>query len=188
MFHGSVVAADQYAGPMSHVMRLIPSPSERADNGKPNRDFLDREHAPYAIARYLQAMGFANWTHTMLLWLGNYDGFEAHIPQADDPLIGLRQLLAGYCVKKGRQTNIQLGQVAVDICKLPVVHWHASWFGRDGRELPPWDPINVAWLDFVTQGGEGDVLRVWKTPEPSINIDQLRHHLVASYVRQNGLR
>lgn len=123
----------------------------------------------------------------MLLWLGNYDGFETQVPQSADPLIGLRQLLAGYCVKKGH-SNLQLGQVAVDICKLPIVYWHASWFSKDGQELSQWDPINTAWLDFQTQGGEADVLRVWKTPEPAINIDQLRHHLVASYVRQNGLR
>lgn len=168
-------------------MRLIPTSTNQA--GIPtSRDFMDRAHAPYAIARSLQSMGFSNWTHTMMLWLGNYDGFEENVPESDDPLLGLRQILAGYCLRKGQHRSIQLGQVAVDICKLPITHWNAAWAKPDGTLGERWDPINVAWLEFLTQGDEGDHLRVWKSAEPGVLSDQLRHHLVASYVRQNGLR
>jgi len=149
-----------------------------------DRDLMDRAHAVYAITRSLDGLGFGNWTHTLLSWLGNYDGLETRIPPADDPVLVVRDLLAGYLTKP----KIDIGQIAVDLGKLAFLHHRAAWVNDQKGARRNWMPLQQPWLDFVTDGEAGDDLQVWYSEDPWPPAEQTRRHLLAGYVRMNGLR
>jgi hypothetical protein len=148
------------------------------------RDLMDRAHAVYAITRSLDALGFGNWTHTLMTWLGNYDGLEARIPPADDPVIAVRDLLAGYMTMR----KVDIGQIAVDLGQLEFLHHRAAWVNDQKSTRRNWMPLQQPWLDFVTVGEADDDLRIWWSEYAWPPGEQLRRHLLAGYVRMNGLR
>lgn len=162
---------------MSSLRHFRESPS-------PGRDLMDRTHAVYAIARSLDTLGFGNWTHTLLLWLGNYDGLEERIPPTDDPVIAVRDLLTSYMTMR----KVEIGQIAVDLGNLDFVHHRAAWIDERKGVRRNWMPLQQPWLDFVAQGEAGEDLRIWWSEQAWPPGEQLRRHLLTGYVRMNGLR
>jgi hypothetical protein len=148
------------------------------------RDLMDRAHAVYAITRSLDGLRLGNWTHPLISWLGNYDGLEGHIPPEDDPVINVRDLLARYLT----QGRIEIGLIAVDLSTMRFLHHRAAWIDERKGQRRNWMPLQQPWLDFVTHGEVGDDLRLWQSEKPWPPSEQVRHHLLAGYVRQNGLR
>lgn len=140
-------------------------------------------HAAYAIARALELLGMKQWTHTVLMWLGNYDGFEQHIPPADDPVVAVRDLLIGYLT---RPTKVDVGQIHVDICQLAVLHHRAAWINERTKRHRNWMPLRDAWLDFVSHGEDDEQLRVWWSETEWPPKEQVRRHLLEGYVRMNS--
>lgn len=151
------------------------------------RDVTDRQHAVYSIVRHLDLLKLAGWSHTLLLWLANYDGFEPYMPDEDDPVLIVRTLLGQY-VTRGKTP--EMGRIAVDLCAMPFLLHRAAWVAEssDRKSRRDWMPLTQPWLEFVAACGPGEELHVWTATEPFPPPDVLRMHLLRGYVLQNGLR
>lgn len=155
------------------------------ENGWPKfgRDLMDREHAVYVIATTLDALKLGNWTHTLVTWLGNYDGLETILPEEHDPLICVRSLLGQYMLRK-----VEIGRIAVDLCSQPFLRHRAAWVDVQGQTRRNWHPLKQPWLEFIDQHEPGEELRVWEGENAFPDPEELRLYLLGGYVRQNGLR
>lgn len=151
------------------------------------RDVTDREHAVYSIVRHLDLLKLAGWSHTLLLWLANYDGFEVYMPDEDDPVKRVKELLGKY-VTQGKTP--EMGRIAVDLCAMPFLMHRAAWVTEsvDRRARRDWMPLSQPWLEFVETRAPGEELHVWTSTNPFPPLEMLRHHLLKGYVLQNGLR
>jgi hypothetical protein len=147
------------------------------------RDPMDRMHAPYAIARLLEANDLRYWTAPVLSLLANYDGFERFIPTEIDPAICLRDLWTKYAANN---TKIETGQVHLDICSLQVLHYQAAWVNLDSKAQRCWNPLCERWLDFESQDEKGEALQVWFNEEACPDHYQVRAHLLSAKLRMNG--
>ena len=151
---------------------------------QPARNLMDRAHAVYAITRSLDRLGMSTWTHTMLSWLGHYDGLETRIPAGDDPVLKVRDLLACYMT----QPKVAIGQLAVDLSQMEFLHHRAAWINDRARQRRHWMPLGHPWLDFIAHGEVDEELRIWWSEHPWPSSEEVRRHLLASYDRMNGLR
>jgi hypothetical protein len=152
-------------------------------------DVTDQRHALYAMVRLLDLLKLSGWSHTLLLWLANYDGFEAYIPDEDDPVVRLRTLLGDY-VTRGKAP--EMGRIAVDLCdvqRMPFLLHRAAWVNdtQEQRTRRNWMPLQQPWLEFVAARDPGEDLHVWAACEPFPPPDVLRLHLLRGYVLQNRL-
>lgn len=155
------------------------------DSGWPShgRDLTDRQHAVFAIVAHLESLGMSGWTHTLLSWLAHYDGFEDQMPDGDDPVVCLRELLARYIAQGGAP---EVTRVALDLCSMPFLFHRAAWI----RETPTqttrrdWMPLSRAWLDFVKDQSPGEELRVWTASVAYPPADDVRDYLLQRYAAQ----
>jgi hypothetical protein len=139
------------------------------------RDIVDREHAPYSIARTFEALGLHACTHAILCWLGQYDGLEIFIPVPADPALEVCKIISGYL------TNTKLAsvsQMAADFSQLEVLHYRATWVNERTGDRRPWMPPQEAWLDFVSRGGPDEQLRVCFSETKQPTAEQVRDHLL----------
>ncbi|HET9645631.1 MAG TPA: hypothetical protein VFP68_20270 [Burkholderiaceae bacterium] len=166
----------------TNLSRLIRDDMPASDG---RRDVMDRMHAPFAITRALDVLGLSAWTHTLLGWLGNYDGFERQLPSRLDPLLAVRDILAGYVMSSA---PVKTGSIVVDICALEVLHRRAAWVNQAKRRTRTWMPLHEPWFDFVTQGEADEDLRVWWSSQPWPSEDLLRRYLLSGYLRMDSLR
>lgn len=145
------------------------------------RDVTDRRHAVYAIARSLDLLQQPGWTHTLLVWLANYDGFEDYLPEADDPVLSVRNLLTSYVT---RNRPLEMGRLAVDLCGMPFLNHRAAWVmeSPDQRSKRDWMPLTQPWLEFVSEQSAGEELRVWQAAEAFPPPDVLRSWLLNGFV------
>lgn len=161
-----------------------PRPEQRIDLWPScGRELMDRDHAIYTIATTLDALALGNWTHTLVLWLGQYDGLEQHLPPEHDPLLCVRQLLSQYTLRK-----VEVGRITVDLCEQPFLRLRAAWVDDKASTRRDWLPLRQAWLDFIDHAEPGEQLRVWESDQPFPSPEELRMHLLSGYVKQNGIR
>ncbi|HET9642264.1 MAG TPA: hypothetical protein VFP68_02655 [Burkholderiaceae bacterium] len=139
------------------------------------RAATDRMHAPFAIVRSLDQLHLSAWTHRLLNWLRHYDGFEQEVPEELDPLLAVRDLLAGYAA---RSPAVDIAVMVREICKLEVPHYHAAWVDKATQERRPWMPLQEPWLAFLMQGQSTEELRVWWSPQTCPSEDSVRRFLL----------
>lgn len=149
------------------------------------RDLMDRMNAPFAIARSLDLLGLASWTHVLLVWLGHYEGFEQRLQPVQDPLLAVRDLLAGYVTRSQRMDT---GTIVGDLCQLEVLHHRAAWVHRAQRTRRNWMPLQEPWLAFLAQGETGEELRVWWSPDIWPSEELVRRFLISGYLRLDQQR
>jgi hypothetical protein len=134
----------------------------------PERFGTDHVQAPYSIVRSLMQLGLADWTATLLHWLGRFDGLEAHLDECDcdpsrlDPACCVRDVLLSHVarwpelVPGQRLEPAQRGQritaITDDLLELEFVGAVGEWCGQKRF----WNPLNEDWLYFVTLGPEPD--------------------------------
>jgi len=156
------------------------------------RDMADRGHAIFMIVGYLEALGMSAWTHTLLTWLRNYDGLQAHLHDSHDPMVSVRQLLARYTMVNRVESPITAARFAADLSTLDFLRYRAAWSTTPFGSLEPgprrcWMPLEQPWLEFVTQGEPGEELIACYSPEPWPPSEQVRLHLLSRFVRRNGV-
>jgi hypothetical protein len=150
----------------------------------PARDPMDRMHAPYAIARLLEAADLRYWSAPVLSLLANLDGFERYCPEDMDPSTVLRDQ---WTQAVATNTTIPTGQILVDICDLKIFAFRAAWINQDTKAQQLWQPLSERWLDFETRGEKNEVLQVWHGEGAVPTYEQLRAHLLAAKLAMNGI-
>lgn len=148
------------------------------------RDMADRGHAIFMIVGYLEGLDRSDWTHTLLTWLRNYDGLQFHLHEQDDPMVSVRQLLAGYTIVGRGASPVTAARFAADLSKLNFLYYRAAWSTTPWGSLKPgprrcWMPLEQPWLDFVTQGEPGEGMISSYSPEPWPPCEQVRMHLLS---------
>ena len=138
----------------------------------PVRHMTDDHHAPYAIARYLDALKLNGWCEVLMLWLGQYDGLEQYLEPSDNPPIAVRELLARY-VANGQR--IFPKTIAADLAALPFLHYRAKLMG--GTQTL-WDPLETSFIDFAQ-----DEVAVWRGETPIPDTDVTKATLLSMLMR-----
>lgn len=135
------------------------------------------------VARRLEVIDLAKWTHPLLVFLRTYEGIEQFVGD-DDPIRALFQLTEQYMARKGL---VHSGTVGIDVANLAVVYYQAAWLdSKSGSEPVIWNPLAMTFREFQAMSLVGDELRVWKDTEPNPDDERLRGNLVADYVKVNG--
>jgi hypothetical protein len=162
-----------------------PDPAQAQGWPRFGRDIMDRAHALYIIANCLEALSLGSWTHTLVRWLGQYDGLEEHLPQDHDPLLSVRDMLSRHLTSGQRP---EIGRIAQELCAMPWLYYRAAWLNTAQQLRRDWRPLEQPWLEFAKAEEGEDHMHFWQASDPYPSADELRRHLLAGYVRNNGLR
>jgi hypothetical protein len=171
----------------------------------------DHAHAPYVIVRSLIGLGLADWSATLLGWLGRYDGIEQHLGddyEPDprfDPAVCVRDVLIRHAaiwpsLALGKsltpdQRRQRIAAITLDLLELEFVGANAAWYGPR-RAI--WNPLGQDWLRFIEMGpdlaelrqmaeGEG-LLDAWINPESARYSRAAIRRLLLDQTMEEGAR
>lgn len=135
------------------------------------------------IAKKLEDLDLAGWTHPLLIFFRTYDGIE-QFAVADDPIGATYKLLQQYA---NLQAPILLGKIADDICDFQILFYRAAWFNLGSLDpIQVWDPLVTSFREFRGLATSAAEWRLWKDQDPSQDLDQVKRNLLANYVKVNG--
>ncbi|WP_157559298.1 hypothetical protein [Hydrogenophaga crassostreae] len=143
---------------MSHPFsphELCPSSIELAMGRHP----FDVQHAPYAIADYLEQLGLSNWTNRVMGYLRMYDGIESWLEPSDTEAVEfVRQILAKESQRNEHpkeDAKARRFRLAVALANAPVASYGAAFRIQRSPDEPGraiwWNPLEQTWLMFLAQ-------------------------------------
>lgn len=134
------------------------------------RQTSDRQHAVFAIVRFLEALKLQGWTHVVMRWLGQYDGLECYMEPDAAPALQVRDLLACYVASGAR---VFPKTIATDLSRLPFLHYQAQRMEED------WNPLDTPFIEFAQTGA----IEVWRSSTPHPDPEVTQAWLLTAFVR-----
>jgi len=148
----------------------------------------DHAHAPFLIVRSLIQLGLADWSATLLHWLGRFDGYEQYIAEGEDPSLDpvcrVRDLLAEHVVRCGsrsadvpltaKKRRERLDAIVEDLLQLDFVAAYA-WWGKPRGDRVHWDCLQQDWLWFIQLGPDLSALQQMRDDEECAGLNTGRN-------------
>lgn len=127
-----------------------------------------RTRAVITIGHFLEGLGEPGWRSILLRWLGQYDGLEVYLYPEDDPVLAVRDLLAGYV---DLLEPLDPARLAADVSALPFCHFRAQ---RGGER---WEPLVEPFTAFC----RGATVEVWESERPHPRREVLQNWLLVQF-------